>query len=121
MKAEEQAAPPDTYIQRQQIAELIRKSFPALRNILPDAYVDGEDVFRALVILGRMAPADGPEIVGEALGWKCLGLPVANIHGKPKFYLPNAVQITAERHPTLTEQVSLFAKNLRASPDCEDS
>lgn len=103
------------HARREEIAELIRDSYPEIRAILPP-YVDGTEVYHALLSLGHDIATDGPEIVGEALGWRCMELPAANLNGKPKHYLPHAVrqEKAGTKLESLTEQLEACAKEMRA-------
>ena len=73
-----------------------------------------------LLTLGHDLSGDGPEIVSETLGWKCMRLPVANIEGKPKHYLPLAVHTQKLEVGGISEQVAAYAATIRefARDDC---
>jgi len=101
--------PTDRY---SKIAKLIRDSYAELRNLLHSPYVDGHEIHRALLSLGHDLSGDSPEIVGETLGWRCMRLPVANVEGKPKHYLPRAVRSERTNAASLAEQVAAFIGEL---------
>lgn len=95
-----------------EIATLVLNSYADLRNLLHSPYVDAHEIHRALLSLGHDLSGDSPEIVGETLGWKCMRLPVANIEGKPKYYLPRAVRSEKTKAASLAEQVAAFVGEL---------
>ena len=105
---------------RTEIAKLIRNSYTDLRRLLRSPYVDGPEIYRMLLTLGHDLSGDGPEIVSEALGWKCMRLPVANIEGKPKHYLPHAVPTQKLRVGGISQQVTAYVGTIReyARDDC---
>ena len=95
------------------IANLIRNSYADLRGLLSSPYVDGLEIHRCLVTLGHDLSGDSLEIVSEALGWKCMRLPVANIEGKPKYYLPLAVRTEGLEAAGISSQTAACVRNLR--------
>jgi hypothetical protein len=103
---------------RPEIADLIRECYPRLQKVLPSPYVDGYELFEAFVALGHGGDARDPGSVALALGPKGLGLPVANLGGKPKYYLPRAVSIKEPESWSLTQQVTGFVHNVRTFAQC---
>lgn len=93
---------------RLEIAGLIRSNYDDLRRCVRSPYVDGTEIYRTLLHLGHDLSDDGPEIVSETLGWKCMRLPVANIEGKPKHYLPLVVPAQNLKVGSISEQVAAF-------------
>jgi hypothetical protein len=103
-----------------EIAELIRNAYDDLRRSLRSPYVDGPEIYRTLLSLGHDLSDDGPEVVSETLGWKCMRLPVANIGGKPKHYLPLAVPSRKLDFGGISEQVAAYVGMIEefARGDC---
>lgn len=121
MKASRHAALASDEIHRAELANRIRQSYHSLLKLLPSAYVDGEEVFRALTALGFSDAAGGPSRVRDTLGCHCMGLPVANIQGKAKFYFPRVVRSSGNRKLTITEQVSIFNESLHPGSNADAS
>lgn len=94
------------------ISGLIRECYPRLQQFLPSPYVDGTELYEALVSLGHGADAPGPGIVAVALGPKGMALPVANLGGKPKHYLPRAMPANTPGGG-ISGHVAVFAENVR--------
>jgi hypothetical protein len=95
------------------ICGLIRECYLSLQLSLRSPYVDGSELYDALVSLGHGAEAVSPGSVTIALGPKGLALPVANLAGKPKHYLPAAVAAKAPETKGLSGQVEEFADHVR--------
>lgn len=108
-----QPAKQDRRAPTDKICSLIRECYPHLQQILPSPYVDGNELYDALVSLGHGADVQGPGTVGAALGTKGMGLPVANIRGKPKHYLPRAMPAENLEAKSLSEQLAVFAGNVQ--------
>jgi hypothetical protein len=95
------------------ISGLIRECYLSLQLSLRSPYVDGSELYDVLVSLGHGAEAVSPGSVTIALGPKGLRLPVANLGGKPKHYLPAVVAAKATENKGLSDQVVAFADTVR--------
>jgi hypothetical protein len=102
----------------ERIRHLIIELYTRLQQILRSPYVDGNELYEALMALGYGMEAQNPQAVAIALGSKGLGLPVANLCGKPKHYLPSAMPTGAPKSQGLSEQVAAFARTLRTFARC---
>lgn len=102
----------------EKICSVIMEVYPRLQQILRSPYVDGNELYEALMALGYGTEAQSAQAVAIALGSKGLGLPVANLCGKPKHYLPSAMPTGVAKSQGLYEQVAAFARTVQTFARC---
>lgn len=98
---------------RNQLAHIIRSSYPALRSRIRSPYVGGDEIHQALLLIGHDVSKECPVEISDVLGWKEMGLPVADIGGEPKYYFPAADPNRKRGFSSVTEQVALCVDELR--------
>lgn len=107
--------PAQSSSRRKQLADIIRTSYPALRSRIRSPYVSGDEIHKALLLIGHNVSEESPDEVSNVLGWKEMGLPVANVCGEPRYYFPAADPNRKRGFASVTEQVTLFVDELRHS------